>query len=582
MLELFNYIFCYPNILVLLKNANKIFKFRYALVLEDGGHDAGQNPLAQFYMVKGSSYKFQFPRDITIMNQTARTFTADVNDPFYKVSSRLSSVVYRNWECVEYDLSAYVGQTVTFVAWVRDCVPTAHFGYMYIDGLCTSWPAIANMTLSSNSICLEQPLMMNGATTEGEESYYVEVLEWDPITNWAAVGGLDVHDWFVAQQAPNNFNIRTFITDRGKQLKCGKKYKVKLAVWNKCSQWNETNQYFTVDCPSLNIGPDIVRCCSEGVVEDFSLNATRKGGIGYSWSSFPAGYLGNSPILNFNEPTQNTAFFANVTFANGCIARDTALFLLRPDDYTISLTQTYKLCELTSKVKASLLYNNCSTNSQVFFNQFGVPENNLLQWYFKPALPIGTPWQYLEFGETITAPNQDGILEVRLANSCVNLTETQSMNIYERPQGTNLICGNAFTPDGGSVNNVFRIFEYGPMAPQNVGEGPAYGIIDFQLRIWNRWGVNFRTVTKSDVGRAPNDYLRQGDIYWDGKDNSGTVVQDGAYVFQLWVKYCGQTNFVLSPIPYGAATTDCIDWSVFGNCQQTMPFGWGASVILVQ
>ena len=90
--------------------------------------------------------------------------------------------------------------------------------------MCTSWPATANMTLTSNSICLEQPLMMNGAATEGEESYYVEVLEWNPTTNWATVGGLDVHDWFVAQQAPNNFNIRTFITDRGKQLKCGKKY----------------------------------------------------------------------------------------------------------------------------------------------------------------------------------------------------------------------------------------------------------------------------------------------------------------------------------------------------------------------
>jgi hypothetical protein len=338
-----------------------------------------------------------------------------------------------------------------------------------------------------------------------------------------------------------------------------------------------------MDCPILNLGPDIVKCCGEGISEDFSINATRKDGNTYSWTSYPLGYSSTNPILNFTTPTQNTAFMATVTLISGCIARDTVLFLLQPDDYSIVLNQTYTMCELNSKVKASLYSNSCSPNSETFYNQFGSPENALLNWYFKPALPAGSAWQFIGTGETITAPNQDGTLEVRLTTPCLQIEKKKSIEIYERPQGSGLICANAFTPDGGSVNNVFRIFEYGPMAPVNVGEGPAYGISDFLLIIWNRWGNIVRTVSKDDVGRAPNDYLRQGDIYWDGKEDSGEDANEGAYTFQLYIKPCGQSNFVLSPTPNGAGISNCIHWNIFGNCVETVPGGgWGAVVILIR
>ncbi len=563
-------------------NSNKKFKFRYAVVLEDGLHAGLENPSVNFYMVKGNSYSVQFPRDITIFNQTSRQIIADLNDPFFNVSTYNSNVVYKKWECIEYDLSSYVGQTLTFVAYARDCPQGGHFGYMYLDGLCTNWPAIANMTISSNSICLEQPLSLNGALSEGEDSYYIEVLEVDN-NNSAVPSGLDVHDWFIAQQAPNNFNIRTFITDRGKQLECGKRYKVKLAVWNHCSEWNEISNFFTVNCPSLNIGPDIVKCCGNTLIESYALNATRKGGLSYSWNSYPTGYSNNTPILNFTSPTQSTAFMASVTMSNGCIARDTLLYFLLPSGYTITLNQNYTLCELNSTVSATLNLNGCSPNTQSFYDQFGSPENVQLNWYFKPSLPLGSAWQFIGTGETITAPNIDGTLEVRLTTPCSSLEIKKPILIYERPQGSGLICGNSFTPDGGDANNVFRIFEYGPMAPMLVGEGPAYGIIDFQLIIWNRWGEIIRTVSKDDVGRATNDYLRQGDIYWDGKTDSGADAQDGAYTFQLRIKPCGQSNFVLASPPTGAGITNCIHWNFFGNCVETLPGSeWGGYINLIR
>jgi len=62
-----------------------------------------------------------------------------------------------------------------------------------------------------------------------------------------------------------------------------------------------------------------------------------------------------------------------------------------------------------------------------------------------------------------------------------------------------------------------------------------YRAEQIRLRIFNRWGENFRTITFNDCGK-----LNQGDITWDGTDNNGNYVQDGTYVYKLEVKICGK------------------------------------------
>ena len=205
-----------------------------------------------------------------------------------------------------------------------------------------------------------------------------------------------------------------------------------------------------------------------------------------------------------------------------------------------------------------------------------------LNWYFKPKLPINASWQLIGSGNSIEAPNQTGTLEFILSVPCLSEKKKKSIPIYERPQCAGLICGNSFKPDVTGVNNVFRILEYGAQAP-NIGEGPAYGIIDFELKIWNRWGNLIRTVSKEDIGRLPNDILRQGDIFWDGRQDSGEKVSSGSYTFQLWIKKCGQTNFVLSSIPTGAGISNCIRYNIFGKCVESFPNGgWGAVVNVIR
>lgn len=537
---------------------NKIFKLRYALVLEDGGHTGGENPAAWFYFVKGASLTPSV-NDMNVFGSTLRSFVADLNNPFYKRSSVDADVVFRPWECLEFDLSAYVGQTLSFVAMVRDCTEGGHFGYMYIDGLCTNWPAIAAATINKTQICPQETLILDGSASEGEDSYFIEVAEMDPNNMYAyAPGGTIINDWFVAQQAPANFDVSAYMASKGKQFECGKKYKVKLAVANQCAEWNETNSWVDVVCPEINAGPDVAQCCwGEGVVQDYGIGVSPPiPGNSYSWTSIPAGFTSNTPYINV-IPDQNIAYVLEVTDPNGCKNSDTVAFRFLPNLVNISLTTEYKLCDYQPYVTASVSTPYC-TPDPAFEALVGLVDYSDIHWYFQPTGGAST---FIGSGKTIHAPNEDGILTASYTDSLCTSTGSQTMQLHYRPGGHGLIAPNTFTPDNGDHNNVFRILESGPYAPMDIGDEPAYGIVDFKLRIWNRWGENFKTVTKADAGRLPHQNVRQGDIFWDGTNNTG-VVQDGTYVYTLELQYCGQSNFERICMD-NSTVNPCLNWAWF-------------------
>lgn len=519
---------------------NKTFKLRYALVLEDGGHTGtGENPAAWFYFVKGATL-IPALADLTLYTGTMRQFVADLSNPFYKTSANNASVVYRPWECIEFDLSAYVGQTLSFVAMVRDCTQGGHFGYMYIDGLCTDWPAIAAGTINKTQICPQETLLLDGSASEGEDSYFVEVAEMDPDNMYAyATGGMVINDWFVAQQAPADFDISAYMASKNKQFECGKKYKIKLAVANQCATWNETNSWVDVVCPEVNAGPDVTQCCTgEGVVQDYGIGVSPPvPGNTYTWTSIPAGFTANTSAVSV-VPIQNIAYILEVTDPNGCKGRDTVVFRSLPNQINIDLASEYKLCDYKPYVTASVSTPYC-TPDPAFEALIGMIDYSGINWYFQPTGGTAT---LIGSGKTIHAPNADGILTASYNHPLCSTSGSKTMQLHYRPGGHGLIAPNTFTPDNGQYNNVFRVLESGPYAPMNVGDEPAYGIVDFKLRIWNRWGENFKTVTKADAGRLPHQNVRQGDIFWDGTNNVG-VVQDGVYNYTIELQYCGQSDF---------------------------------------
>jgi hypothetical protein len=392
------------------------------------------------------------------------------------------------------------------------------------------------MTLNGNTFCKEQTIMMNGASSEGEDKYFVEVAEVDANNNYVPNGSL-ISEWFLAQQVPSNFNVSNFINTKGMTLECGKRYKVKLAVANHCAVWNETNQYFNVVCPTLKAGPDVTQCCNSAL-QNYLIGAPQINGNTYSWQSFPAGFTSTSSQINV-APATNTAYIVTMTQPNGCVAKDTVIFRFKPSEYNLQLTKTYPLCVYSPTITATVNSLQCNPNPQ-FDALFPATFASNINWYFTPS--GSTALQFLGQGNSIVAPNADGIVTAKLLSECSNLMSTKTIEQYYRPGGHEFYAPNAFTPDGGNLNNVFRILEGGLSAPINIGDEPAYGIIDFKLTIYDRWGP-FRTITKADVGRGPNDNVHQGDISWDGTNNQGEIVQDGVYNYILELKYCGQSDF---------------------------------------
>jgi gliding motility-associated-like protein len=130
-------------------SANANFTYRYAVVLNDGGHTAGQQPRFTSEIIDSlgnpvSCTFYQVSAALGLTGYTTSSITANGN-----------SVVYKPWTDVIVDLSPNIGQNVTIRFTVYDCYATAHFAYVYIDGVCTSFA-----TSTADTTCANVPKQM--------------------------------------------------------------------------------------------------------------------------------------------------------------------------------------------------------------------------------------------------------------------------------------------------------------------------------------------------------------------------------------------------------------------------------------
>lgn len=126
--------------------------FKYALVLEDPGHPASDQPGFEIRVFNASGV------DITkktsgMLTRPPRAFVtatdsrvvANASNPFFQVSpipgpngsaAYPAKVVYKDWTCSSIDLGDLMGQTVTVEFITNDCTQTGHAGWAYIDDIC--------------------------------------------------------------------------------------------------------------------------------------------------------------------------------------------------------------------------------------------------------------------------------------------------------------------------------------------------------------------------------------------------------------------------------------------------------------
>lgn len=527
-------------------NSNANFSFMYAMVLEDGDHNLSENPFFMYSVILGNNPNF--------LSNTihAKTFMADVNDPFFKKSGR---IVWKDWsrECI--NLTKYIGKTVTIVFYAADCAHGGHFGYAYIDGLCTDPTPVPSFTLS-NEICIADSLIMDATNTSNEDSYFLSVQE---SNQWWNSIGQEYTQWFVAQQA-GIIDIKSFLISKGGSLKCNTYYRVKLAVSNKCVPWVEKTKLIFVKCPQMHSIADIVRCCDDESSNVVVLGpATNDPTNHVYWQ--PSGgvsFTPYQPILNnyaiFNHNSNGYVDVTVMSESENCYNSQRVHFLTIPDfDVQIEATK-FNCCE--TRLTAKIIFDEkCSEKLTEDQKQLMISKLNFSWNTGETTNSVIASGASKEYKVTVTSPLNcySKVTSHQYQQSPLYIGNTEYPVVLSAPNA--LISGSS-----GNNGKLIIIASYndsqGPLFPAIGTHQGIYRAKELRIIVWNRWGQQIFQRDFSDCGT-----LYQGDVYWDGKDNNGNFVQPGTYTYKIYTKICGASNFR----PYCNAnhklnTSACLKW----------------------
>ncbi len=148
-------------------SGGSIVTFWYALVLQDPGHVAADQPGFRVRVLDASGNELLGTVDLGNGKDSAY---ADMTNPFFRKNAN-GTIAYRDWSCAQINLTKYVGSKVTVQFVTKDCSQGGHFGYAYIDdfcGTCDKNPyklELGNVDCSKTSICFNYLLPQQSGTT---------------------------------------------------------------------------------------------------------------------------------------------------------------------------------------------------------------------------------------------------------------------------------------------------------------------------------------------------------------------------------------------------------------------------------
>lgn len=125
----------------LVSPANANFSYRYAVVFQDPGHPANQQPSFQVEMLDSTG---------TQVPCTFYYVAAGAGIPGFQ-NSAIAGVIYKPWTTVLVDLTPYIGQNLTIRFTTFDCSLGGHYGYAYIDGVCQAFTGGGSATVCAGT-----------------------------------------------------------------------------------------------------------------------------------------------------------------------------------------------------------------------------------------------------------------------------------------------------------------------------------------------------------------------------------------------------------------------------------------------
>lgn len=145
---------------VLPDSSNALFLYNYAVVLEDPGHTAAEQP--RFELQVRDQYN-------NVVPCTFYQVAAAGNIPGFQ---SYGSLRWKPWEQVGVDLTPFIGQQITIEARTGDCDQSGHFGYAYIVAECRPMKLKVAYCYGNNTAVITAPngfasyQWSNGATTQ--------------------------------------------------------------------------------------------------------------------------------------------------------------------------------------------------------------------------------------------------------------------------------------------------------------------------------------------------------------------------------------------------------------------------------
>ena len=173
--------------------------------------------------------------------------------------------------------------------------------YVFIDcvNFCIGPPcvdAISDFTIPSE-VCEGDPVLINATNSINADQYLISVEESN--INWDRNPETEVSQWILPPYSipfdptTDNFDLKQWYINQGKQFQCDKYYRVKVAVSNQCTSWNEMTKLFHVKCCNG------CNCeCESGILQNWNFTQ----GIQYGDLDQPGGGTATSWHQFFGTP----------------------------------------------------------------------------------------------------------------------------------------------------------------------------------------------------------------------------------------------------------------------------------------
>lgn len=145
-----------------------LFTYQYAVVLQDPGHSASDQPRFEIRVLNGSGQ---------VISQQCGYYqvTAAANVEGFR---SCGSVRYRAWTPVGIDLSGYIGQNVTIEFTTGDCDLGGHYGYAYLVGECNPLEIAVDYCPSNSDVAvLTAPAGFSYQWNTGETSRSISIAD---------------------------------------------------------------------------------------------------------------------------------------------------------------------------------------------------------------------------------------------------------------------------------------------------------------------------------------------------------------------------------------------------------------------